>query len=163
MSTYLYVCQIKGLCPDETEQIQASVTVMPEVEPVTQPADPEPEVIPKVKLESPGSFIVHHGYNHDEFIQDGEFDTYVDLLEAYLEEAPASKIVLVGYADNIASETSNYELGLRRADYTKNYLIAHGISGSLITTTSKGESFPIEKNTTKYGRAKNRRTEIEIN
>ncbi|MCK5368250.1 MAG: OmpA family protein, partial [Cyclobacteriaceae bacterium] len=61
------------------------------------------------------------------------------------------------------SETSNYELGLRRAAYAKKYIVEYGIPESSITVASKGESSPIAKNTTKSGRAENRRTEIEIN
>jgi outer membrane protein OmpA-like peptidoglycan-associated protein len=163
LSTYFYVCQIKGLCPDETEQIQLSVSVMPEVEPVTKSPEPESVVTPDVKLESPESFIVQHAYNHDDFIKAGEFENYIDQIITYLGEKPTSKVLVVGNTDNIASESSNNELGLRRAAYTKKYLIANGIPENSISITSKGESSPIAKNSTKSGRAKNRRTEIEIN
>ena len=163
LSTYLYVCQIKGLCPDETEQISSTVSITPEPEPVAEVPEPESEITSEVQLESPGSFVVYHDYNHDDFITDGKFNNYLDKLVAYLEQNQTSKVSVVGYADNIASETSNYELGLRRAAYAKKYIVEYGIPESSITVASKGESSPIAKNTTKSGRAENRRTEIEIN
>lgn len=163
LSTYLYICQIKGLCPDETEQISSSVSITPDPEPATKVPKPEPEIIGEVKLESPGSFTVHHDYNHDDFITEGKFDNYLDQLDVYLEQNPTSKVSIVSYADHIASETSNYKLGLRRAAFTKKYIVAYGIPENSITVASKGESSPVTKNTSKAGRAKNRRTEIGIN
>ncbi len=162
VSTYIYVCQIKGLCPDEVEQVTSSVEVTPEPELVAEVPAPEPEKPADTKLASPGSFILHHSYNHDDYIIDGNFDDFTIKLGAFLEQNPTSKVSVIGFADNIGPEEFNHELGLRRAAIVKNHLVSQGIPASSIVVDSDGASSPITENSTRAGRAKNRRTEIKL-
>jgi OOP family OmpA-OmpF porin len=53
-------------------------------------------------------------------------------------------------------------LGQRRAQSVKAYLVSKGVDGSRIYTESKGKSNPVASNATAEGRAKNRRTDIEV-
>jgi OmpA-OmpF porin, OOP family len=89
-------------------------------------------------------------------------------IEAYLDDVAErviksnEKIALVGNTDNIGNDESNVKLGLRRAEIIKAYLVKKGVSPSSISASSKGKLIPIESNDTEEGRAKNRRTELEI-
>ncbi len=48
-----------------------------------------------------------------------------------------------GHADERGTREYNFALGARRAEVTKNYLIAHGVSASRIRTTSYGKERPV--------------------
>ncbi len=73
------------------------------------------------------------------------------------------KIQVIGHTDDRSDEAYNYTLGLKRAEFTKAYLIKNGILEALIETSSKGETEPIYTNNTNIGRSGNRRTIITIN
>ena len=162
VSTYIYVCQIKGLCPEEIEQLVSSVEVTPDPELVAEAPEPEPEKPADTKLVSPGSYILHHNYNRDDFVADGKFDDFTLKLEVFLEQNPTSKVSVIGYSDNIGPKEFNHELGLRRAAFVKNHLVNQGIPASSIVVDSDGATSPVAENSMRTGRAKNRRTEIKL-
>lgn len=72
------------------------------------------------------------------------------------------KVRVEGYTDKtpikVSKWASNEELSLARADAVKEYLIAHGISTSRITTKGYGSAKPRDPNDL----AKNRRVEIVV-
>jgi OOP family OmpA-OmpF porin len=69
---------------------------------------------------------------------------------------------LVGHADAVGSDEYNIGLSRRRAEATKNHLVSRGIAADRIKTAWKGEREPIAPNTSKEGRAQNRRVEITL-
>lgn len=71
-------------------------------------------------------------------------------------------IVAVGHTDSVGTEAYNQKLSVRRAEAVKAYLVSKGIDKSRVYTEGKGEAQPIASNSTKAGRAKNRRVEIEV-
>jgi len=73
--------------------------------------------------------------------------------------AEASAIVRAE-ADKRGTDEHNRGLGQRRADAVRDYMASQGIAESRITTKGWGKSKPIASNSTKEGRAKNRRVEI---
>lgn len=77
-------------------------------------------------------------------------------------EHPELKIRIDGYTDSVGSETYNLKLSKERADYVMKYLISKGVPAEQLTTKGFGESDPIADNSTKEGRAKNRRIEFFI-
>lgn len=162
-STYLYVCQIKGLCPDTPTQISSKVNITPEAKPEIENVETEIEKAKVTKLESPGSFVLNHEFNREEFISQKDFEPYIDLLTSYVGQNPNAKISIIGNSDNIGLEKYNYDLGLRRANFMKGFIVKLGLPSDLIIVDSKGESSPVANNALKSGRAENRRTEIEIN
>ena len=84
-------------------------------------------------------------------------------LSRYLDKVSDAKTSVVGHTDNTGKTSSNMRLGQNRANFAKDYLIKNGISAAKISTTSKGQTQPIESNATEEGRAKNRRTVITLN
>ena len=71
-------------------------------------------------------------------------------------------IIAVGNTDSVGTDAYNMALGQRRAQSVKTYLVSKGVDGSRIYTESKGKSNPVASNATAEGRAKNRRTDIEV-
>lgn len=69
---------------------------------------------------------------------------------------------VTGHTDNTSSAGFNKELGLKRANFVKDYLVTQGIPQDRIVTRSMGETDPIANNDSEGGRALNRRTVITI-
>ncbi|MEO5820841.1 MAG: OmpA family protein [Vicinamibacteraceae bacterium] len=71
-------------------------------------------------------------------------------------------VALEGYADWVGGETYNEQLGLARAENVRQYLTEQlRISPAAISVVSYGESNPTAPNTTREGRAQNRRVVIK--
>jgi OOP family OmpA-OmpF porin len=71
-------------------------------------------------------------------------------------------IIAVGHTDNIGTFEYNQKLSERRANAVKDYLVSKGIEKNRVYTEGKSFKNPIASNSTAEGRAKNRRTEIEV-
>ena len=86
----------------------------------------------------------------------------LDKIAADLSKIKLEVIIAVGNTDSIGTDAYNMAIGQRRAQSVKTYLVAKGIDASRIYTESKGKSNPVASNATEEGRAKNRRTDIEV-
>ena len=75
---------------------------------------------------------------------------------------PNTEVRIIGHTDNVGSDAVNDPLSLQRAQSTKDYLTARGVSPSRITVQGRGEHEPIASNATAEGRAQNRRVEIYL-
>ena len=71
-------------------------------------------------------------------------------------------IIVVGYTDNRCGTKANERLSLARANSVKEYFITHGLDVSRVSAIGMGESNPVADNSTRNGRAQNRRIEIEF-
>jgi OOP family OmpA-OmpF porin len=158
LSTWYYLTYIKGSAPDESAVMEQPVPEMAPAEEDTLPTAIEPVAT----LESPGSFTVYHEFNRSGIIPDAEFDNFIGKVMAFYEQTPGSRLNVTGHTDYVGSENYNYDLGMRRAQSTRDYLLKMGVPGSIINISSKGETAPIATNETDQGRAKNRRTEILV-
>jgi len=72
------------------------------------------------------------------------------------------KLTVEGHTDSQGSTSYNQELGQKRADAVRSYIIARGYSGDLIQAQGIGEERPVADNTSPEGRANNRRVEIVV-
>ena len=86
----------------------------------------------------------------------------LDKIARDLSKIKLEVIIAVGNTDSVGSDAYNMALGQRRAQSVKAYLTSKGVDGSRIYTESKGKSNPVASNATEQGRAKNRRTDIEV-
>ena len=86
----------------------------------------------------------------------------LDKIAADLNKIKLEVIIAVGNTDSVGTDAYNMALGQRRAQSVKAYLVSKGVDGSRIYTESKGKSNPVASNATAEGRAKNRRTDIEV-
>jgi OOP family OmpA-OmpF porin len=72
-------------------------------------------------------------------------------------------IALEGHTDWVGREAYNERLGLARAESVKRYLTQRlGIPAERISVVSYGETRPIAPNTTREGRAQNRRVLLQV-
>lgn len=71
-------------------------------------------------------------------------------------------VEVVGHTDSAGSNSYNQVLSKKRAASVAQYLIAQGVPSHKIVQRGEGEDKPIADNSTKVGRAKNRRVEINI-
>ena len=86
----------------------------------------------------------------------------LNTLVDYLDNNPDYSVVVVtGHTDNIGPDDDNIDLGQRRADKVRDYLVSKGVKKETIQTISEGEHSPIRANKTAEGRAINRRTHVQ--
>jgi outer membrane protein OmpA-like peptidoglycan-associated protein len=92
-----------------------------------------------------------------------EIDGFLSDLKGDLAGGENAVFLVAGHTDNAGSEDYNYELGRRRADTVSRYLISQKKLDPLrVVTVSYGENAPAADNSSRDGRAKNRRVEILV-
>lgn len=101
-------------------------------------------------------------YDFDKATLKPEGKATLDKVAADLKKIRLEVVIAVGNTDSVGSDAYNMALGQRRAQSVKAYLISKGVDGGRIYTESKGKSNPVATNATAEGRAKNRRTDIEV-
>ncbi len=116
---------------------------------------------PKTELESNKKFMTQNIY----------FDVNSDVIRpnsyAILKEIAQSikttqgNILIVGHTDSDGSDAANLELSKKRSASVKRALVNEfGIDANRLSTDGKGESAPLNKNSTPSEKAKNRRVEF---
>jgi len=86
-------------------------------------------------------------------------DQAVDTLQRY----PQVHVTVAGYTDSVGKDAYNQDLSERRAQIVYSYLTAHGIDASRLDgPIGHGKNDPIDSNDTESGRARNRRTELQV-
>jgi len=77
-----------------------------------------------------------------------------------LKRNPDLKIEIAGHTDSTGPAKYNLKLSLRRAQAVRDYMVAHGANRDSLTVRGYGETQPVADNSTKAGRAANRRVEF---
>lgn len=85
----------------------------------------------------------------------------LDDLAHLLKNHASSRLVLIGYTDNVGDEAFNQSLSYQRASSIKTYLVEKGVENK-IELYGFGENNPVADNNTANGRSKNRRVEMAI-
>lgn len=83
-------------------------------------------------------------------------------LSAFLTHNPDRTVTIEGHTDNVGADDYNLGLSQRRANSVQQFLLAQGISASRLTSTGKGENYPVAGNDSASGRQMNRRVEVII-
>jgi OOP family OmpA-OmpF porin len=87
-----------------------------------------------------------------------EATAHLNKLASYLKSYPDARLTIEGHSDDTGSDQRNMVVSEKRAEEVKNYLVTkEGVSESQIIVTGFGEQQPLDTNTTKEGRAQNRR------
>ncbi len=130
---------------------------------VAEPVMVEPVEMPKpvVSLEKV-TFAADAFFDTNKAVLKSEAKVKLDDLAQKVRAVALEVIVAVGHTDSDASDAYNDKLSMRRAAAVKAYLVSKGIDSNRVLTEGKGEKQPVASNTTKAGKAKNRRVEIEV-
>jgi hypothetical protein len=113
-----------------------------------------------VYVEKPYLFGINFGFDNYSLLPQSYpiLDHAVEVLNKFKD----INVIIIGNADNIGSSAYNMKLSKKRADEVLDYLLKKGIERNRITEEWKGEEDPIRDNSTKIGRAFNRRVEIRV-
>jgi len=71
-------------------------------------------------------------------------------------------IDVIGHTDSVGSDAYNQKLSEARAKTVGDYLVQQGVPAGKVMTKGMGESQPVADNSTKAGRAANRRVVVEV-
>ena len=137
--------------------------IEPKPEPVKPPPPPPPPA-PKAeikgkKIELNEKIEFKTGSHELANATDPVLDEVVQIMKDHSE---VIRIRIEGHTDSVGTSKYNQKLSDRRANTAKEYLIAHGIEASRLTSKGLGLTRPIADNKTEAGRAQNRRVEIHI-
>ena len=161
-ASYWYVCKIRCDCK---EAVATTIATPGTVDTLA----PTPEQLLLSSVEEAKGYLAVSGAQKGFFASssatgdmNGIKDEYMEKLKLVLDNNPSARLEVTGHADATGSEAWNIELGLRRAEYTKAFLVNAGIKAEQIVTSSKGSSEPAASNSTPEGRAANRRSEIKV-
>ena len=107
---------------------------------------------------------IHFSTNKARIKQDSRalLDSIVAIITSCKSALKGTEIVISGYTDSKGNDRYNTGLSQRRADAVKRYLSKEGIASTLLKAKGFGEADPIASNTTKAGRAKNRRITFSV-
>jgi outer membrane protein OmpA-like peptidoglycan-associated protein len=158
LSTYVYVCKIRGFC---YEQSPLPVIFASPLEVLVSDSIPGPTS--KEKTQIPENLVVYFEFDKSEFTCDSISKNYSKESNTFLQKNSLAKIQITGYTDATGSANYNKNLGYMRAQTMRMFFERKGIPPKKIILVSKGEIEPAEDNNTAAGRAKNRRTVITIN
>jgi outer membrane protein OmpA-like peptidoglycan-associated protein len=86
----------------------------------------------------------------------------LDAVAEALKNQDDRKMVVEGHTDSQGTEPSNLDLGQRRAQSVRDYLVSKGVKSESISASGIGQGRPIADNKSPEGRANNRRVEIVI-
>jgi OOP family OmpA-OmpF porin len=125
--------------------------------PPPPPAPPPEPVYETVTLSSTALFA------HDKAVLKPEAKEQLDTLaDRITHDDRVVDVKIIGHTDSSGTEAYNQALSLRRANAVRDYAIEKGVNPDIISVSGMGESQPIADNSTKEGRAKNRRVEVMV-
>lgn len=105
---------------------------------------------------------VYFNTNQNDITLSDEERTKIANISKYLDHVEGSTINIVGHTDNVGNRDANIKLSKERADYVAEYFGKNGVSKEKMQTSSKGPDEPIADNATTEGKAKNRRTVVNL-
>lgn len=90
------------------------------------------------------------------------FYQVLDSVAIILKEYSDTTVTVVGHTDSVGDAAYNQSLSEQRAQSVASYLRSQGVESQRFNVMGYGEQSPIASNSTKEGRAQNRRVEITL-
>ena len=125
-------------------------------------APPAPAPVPAAPVSEKVTFAADAFFDFDRSVLKPEGKAKLDDLVSQMAGINVEVIIAVGHTDSVGGDAYNQKLSVRRSEAVKAYLLSKGIEKNRVYTEGKGEKQPVADNSTKDGRAKNRRVEIEV-
>jgi outer membrane protein OmpA-like peptidoglycan-associated protein len=120
-----------------------------------------PDIKPEIAVEKGESIVLEGVYfatGSANLTQNSR--AILDKVYRTLRDNPEIEVEIQGHTDNTGGYELNMRLSKQRADAVKLYLINRGIDAARIRTSGFGPDKPIAPNTSREGRAQNRRIEF---
>ncbi|RYG34541.1 MAG: OmpA family protein [Burkholderiales bacterium] len=152
-------------CDGEIKPVEKPVAppAPPAQPPVTPPVPPKPvPPPPPAPVSENVTFAADAFFDFDKATLKPEATAKLDDLVSKTKGINLEVIIAVGHTDSVGSDAYNQKLSIRRSEAVKAYLVNKGVEPNRVYTEGKGEKQPVADNKTAEGRAKNRRTEIEV-
>jgi OOP family OmpA-OmpF porin len=130
--------------------------------PAAEAPKPPPEAAKPKPVAEKVTFAADVLFDFDKSDIKPEGRSKLDDLAGKMKTINLEVVIAIGHTDSIGTDAYNQKLSVRRSEAVKKYLSSKGVEGNRIYTEGKGEKQPVASNKTKEGRAKNRRTEIEV-
>ena len=86
----------------------------------------------------------------------------LEKLTRLIKDNPGLRVQINGHTDNIGTPEFNMELSEKRAEAVYAFLVKKHVHKYRLEYKGFGETKPVATNDTEAGRAKNRRTELEV-
>ena len=150
--------------PEPQPQPQPEVQPQQEVQPKPQP---EPQLIeekPQRPVEpQERSLIATNGYKVSGTTLSDSQKKEMDVLIATLKQNPNAKFYIYGHTCELGGDRVNEQIGLKRAENAKTYMLSKGIAKErILGVASKRSNEPLAPNTNEANRKMNRRVEVVI-
>lgn len=126
------------------------------------PAAPKPAPAAPKPVAEKVTFAADVLFDFDKAVIKPDGRSKLDDLANKMRSINLEVVIAIGHADSVGTDAYNQSLSVRRAEAVKAYLVSKGLEGNRVYTEGKGEKQPVADNKTADGRAKNRRTEIEV-
>jgi len=103
-------------------------------------------------------YPVRFGYNSYQL--NAEAYEHLNIVAVVMRNNPSYNLALEGFTDNVGTADYNKKLAEQRANAVSNYLQSRGINKSRIRVQALGKDSPLDDNTSRIGKANNRRVEF---
>lgn len=141
--------------------IVAAAAPAPVAKPAPAPA-PAPAAVAPAAAPAKVTYAADAFFGFDKAVILPAGKVTLDDLIAKVKDINLEVIVAVGHTDATGPASYNQALSVKRAGAVKAYLVSKGIDANRIYSEGKGETSPVADNSTRSGRSKNRRVEIEV-
>jgi len=151
----------KGLdlvVPADAVNAPGGVCPKPPVVPAPTPTpEPEKKFVP---APAPERFTLSAGALFDSAKYQLKATAELDALADKLVAAKPERVVVIGHTDN--TRYDNQTLSLNRANAVRTYLVLRGVDPRVIVADGRADREPVASNSTREGRAANRRVVVEV-
>ncbi|MCG9880060.1 MAG: OmpA family protein [Bacteroidia bacterium] len=101
-------------------------------------------------------------FSHNSYQINADAYQHLNTIAVILRNNDSYKLKITGYTDGVGSAEYNKKLGQQRANAVSEYLQSRGISTSRIKIMAAGKDQPLDDNSSKIGKANNRRVEFKL-
>jgi outer membrane protein OmpA-like peptidoglycan-associated protein len=95
-------------------------------------------------------------------IEEDMDDLLEEVAKVMTSHSEVTHVRVEGHTDNVGAAADNQGLSRRRADAVVEWLVAHGVAASRLSSAGFGDTRPLVPNDTEHSRRKNRRVEFNI-